>query len=244
MRVFRSEFVQNYNTYSFGYAIYAQHERSGDGEKALESGFLPYTGDEASLSDIYYMARSLRLHLGPLELSSENRRVLRKYQDEHTEFRLVDKSAYNWTPEDTNFCLTYARKRFSTDLSPNRLERIRDHAHLTHFAELEINGIRQALLFLHCGSTAWHYWFAFLQTDTQRPLGKFSMLRAAQEADEKNIDYMYLGTCYGKHSLYKVRDFSSISFFDGTVWNTNKKQLKKWCKYDENTDVTDRLKRE
>lgn len=244
MRVFRSEMALNYASYSFGYAIYAQSESQADGQEALENGFLPYTGEKLDLADLYYMARSLRIHLQPLELSSENRRVLRKYEDAEVDLNLHEVSDFAWQKEDTAFCVTYANERFSTDFTDERLDRIREHRHLTHYLEISIDGTRQALIFLHCGSQGWHYWFAFLHLDANRPLGKFAMLRTAQFADEQGMSHLYIGTCYGPHSLYKVRDFKSISFYDGSAWLTDKKVLKAWCKSDENSELIDRLKRE
>ena len=244
MRVFRSEMGLNYANYSFGYAIYAQSESPADGQEALQNGFLPYTGQNLDLTDVYYLARSLRIHLQPLILSSENRRVLRKYEDAEVKLKLQKLSDFSWTSVDTEFCLTYANERFSTSFSADRLDRIREHRHLTHYLEITIDGERQAFIFLHCGSKGWHYWFAFLNLDTTKQLGKFAMLRSAQLADEENKTHLYIGTCYSPHSLYKVRDFKSISFYDGSDWCTDKKTLKAWCKSDENSDLIDRLKRE
>ncbi|NBB89165.1 MAG: hypothetical protein GVX96_05215 [Bacteroidetes bacterium] len=242
MRVFRSEMALNYASYSFGYAIYAQSESQADAEEALKNGFLPYTGDKLDKKDVYYLARSLRIHLHPMELSSENRRVLRKYEGAEVEIQLIQKSDFKWGKADSDFCITYARDRFSTAFTIDRLDRIRQHSHLTHYLEIKIDGERQALIFLHAGSVSWHYWFAFLGLDTSRPLGKFAMLRAAQFADEQGKSHLYIGTCYGAHSLYKVRDFKRISFYEGSQWCTDKKTLKAWCKSDENCDLIDRLK--
>ncbi len=244
MRVFRSEMGLNYANYSFGYAIYAQSESPADGQEALQNGFLPYTGQNLDLANVYYLARSLRIHLQTLELSSENRRVLRKYEEAKVKLKLHPILDFSWQSEDTDFCLTYANERFSTSFTADRLDRIRQHQHLTHYLEIHIDGERQALIFLHCGSQGWHYWFAFFCLDTTRPLGKYAMLRSAQLADERGLSHLYIGTCYGSHSLYKVRDFKSISFYDGSEWCTDKKKLKAWCKSDENCELTDRLKRE
>jgi len=244
MQIIRSEMVHNYADYSFGYAVYALPETLDEIQEALDKGFLPYTGDKSSVPNSYYLARSLRIHTYPFELSSENRRVLRKYEDSHLELRLQSISDYHWKEEDNLFCLKYTGERFSSTFPPERLERIRQHSHLTHYLEIYIDNQREALIFLHAGIRAWHYWFAFLKVKTERPLGKFAMLRTAQFAEEYKKSHLYIGTCYGRHSLYKVRDFKTLSFFDGDEWKEDKKLLKAWCKSDENHPFTDRLKRE
>ena len=51
-------------------------------------------------------------------------------------------------------------------------------------------------------------------------------------AKENNKKYVYLGTCYGEKSLYKVRDFKGIEFFDGSRWTDDINNLKSKCKND------------
>ena len=52
-------------------------------------------------------------------------------------------------------------------------------------------------------------------------------------AKEEQKKYIYLGTCYGKKALYKVRDFKGIEFFDGSKWNNKINILKEMC-YNDN----------
>ena len=51
-------------------------------------------------------------------------------------------------------------------------------------------------------------------------------------AKKKNKEFVYLGTCYGEESLYKVRDFKGIEFFDGNNWVSDIDKLKYLCKSD------------
>lgn len=244
MRVFRSEMAQNYAEYSFGYTIYA---KAGEGERPahlLRKGFLPYTGGQIPKKDIYYLARSLRIELQPFSLNSENRRTLRKFEGQNIEEKMYSTIDYPWTTELDSFCLDYAKERFSSPLSQERLDRIRQHAHLTHYLEFRRDGQLMALIFLSCSEKAWHYWFAFLDLSIELPLGKWAMTRSAQIASGQAAEHLYIGTCYGAHSLYKVRDFKTISFFDGTKWLADKNLLKSWCKTDTNVSLSDRLKRD
>ena len=48
----------------------------------------------------------------------------------------------------------------------------------------------------------------------------------------QNKKYIYLGTCYGEDSLYKVRDFKGIEYFDGNEWIDDIEKLKSLCKID------------
>ena len=52
-------------------------------------------------------------------------------------------------------------------------------------------------------------------------------------AQEKGLDFVYLGTCYKAKALYKIRDHKGVEFFDGVGWNENMNILKFLCQTDE-----------
>jgi arginine-tRNA-protein transferase len=58
------------------------------------------------------------------------------------------------------------------------------------------------------------------------------MFSVIKWAADNNLEHVYLGTCYGEKSLYKVRDFKGLRFFDGNKWNDDMKLLKRKCKSD------------
>ena len=58
------------------------------------------------------------------------------------------------------------------------------------------------------------------------------MFSVIKWAHDQQLDHVYLGTCYGEKSLYKVRDFKGLSYYDGNQWNSDVKSLKLKCKTD------------
>ena len=62
-------------------------------------------------------------------------------------------------------------------------------------------------------------------------------------ASKQGLDHVYLGTCYGEKSLYKVRDFKGLSYFDGNRWTEDMKMLKLKCKGDQEF-TTDEFKQD
>ncbi|MDV7400299.1 hypothetical protein RZS08_53285, partial [Arthrospira platensis SPKY1] len=78
MKTFRSEFLNNYSTYTFAYAGYAVMESKEDIPLIYSKGYLPYTGNTELHYPVFYQARSLRVNTDLFEDSSENRRVERK----------------------------------------------------------------------------------------------------------------------------------------------------------------------
>jgi arginyl-tRNA--protein-N-Asp/Glu arginylyltransferase len=213
--------------------------------ETLAMGYLPYTGLPQLSKNSYYLARSLRVKTAPFQLSSENRRVFRKLEDIQIECTLIDKAGFDWTPENIDFCLQYANSRFSSTFSPERFQQILDHSHGNKLMRMESEGRLVGLVLLGADDTAWHYWFAFFALDfaTNLPFGKWAMTQSLELASQNGLEYVYLGTCYGAHSLYKVRDFKGISYFDGNQWSEDSKALKELCKQDQNIDLTDLIKK-
>ncbi len=121
---------------------------------------------------------------------------------------------------------------------------ILEHDHCTHVCHIQHKQDTAAILFLACEAEAWHYWFAFFTTErfADLPLGKWSMTNFLVQANEQQIPFAYLGTCYMPASLYKVRDYNGISYFDGNMWVSDKDRLKQLCKNEQISDVTDRIK--
>lgn len=245
MRTFRSEFAHNYQVYAFGYTVYARRSSGETRAKLLEKGFLPYTGDIPIQDHAYYLARSLRVPATSLEVNSENRRVLRKFEPYDLKWQFQPKEQYDWSESDLMFCDQYARDRFSKDFSEKRLNRILDHDHCTHICRITHHDQTAGLILLSMEEEAWHYWFAFFSLEilTDVPLGKWAMTSFLIKAHENNIPFVYLGTCYGKDALYKVRDFNDISYFDGNQWVDDKTRLKKLCKNEEETNAMDLVKK-
>ena len=243
MKFYRSEFTHNYRSYSFGYTEYALRESETISE-VLSMGYLPYTGIPKLKANSYYLARSLRVKTSPFELSSENRRVFRKFENIEIECTLIDLTNYDWTQEKIDFCLQYANSRFSTTFSPERFQHILDHSHGNKLICLESAGRMVGLILLGADDTAWHYWFAFFALDflPDMPFGKWAMTKSLDLAARTGIEFVYLGTCYGPHSLYKVRDFKGISYFDGNEWSEDVKMLKALCKQDQNIQAIDLIK--
>ena len=194
----------------------------------------------------YYLARSLRVPTRPFNRSSENRRVFRKFEDIEIQHQMFEKNDFQWDNTTLSFCRNYANERFSTSFTEERLQTIIHHDHgnrvLTFTHENQLVG----LVLLGTDDQAWHYWFAFFSLDqfTDLPFGKWAMTYALDLAAEHEIGHVYLGTCYGRHSLYKVRDFKGVSFFDGNIWSEDIKALKALCKSDENLDALDLIKKD
>lgn len=249
MKFFSSEFLKDYDSYTFSYANYAQWEEGDDFSPIYERGFLPYTGDTSIKDTVFYMARGVRIRLDDFSPTSENRRVLRKFEDVDIAHEIV--VAADFDDQDSSFldmALGHAQQRFSNDsMDEVRLSYVLSKATATHIMRYTDQGKPIAYVLLCMDRDIAHYWFAFFDTSwlERLPLGKWIMLQTILRCQQIGKKHIYLGTCYGTKSLYKVRDFNGVEFFDGQRWNPDTKLLKAWCKAEETETLhQDRFKAE
>jgi len=148
---------------------------------------------------------------------------------------------------DANFksyCLDFAAKRFSEAISEERLDYILAAKSISHIFHFKIAEKTAGYVISIIENGTLHYWFAFFDLEYQTyALGKWMMYSVIKWAFEQNMSYVYLGTCYGEKSLYKVRDFKGLSYFDGNQWDTDIKALKSKCKSDQEF-TTDEFKQD
>jgi len=234
MKIFKSESFVDYSSYTFNYAIYCIKESQKEIPEIYEKGFLPYSNNTNLDQETYYLARSLRVEIKDFTPSSENRRVEKKIAPLRPDFNLIALEDFDINEIGfQNFCMDFATKRFSEAISRERLNYILNTKSISHIFEflLEDKKVGYVISIIENGTL--HYWFAFFSLEYQEySLGKWIMQSVIQWAANNKLDYVYLGTCYGEKSLYKVRDFKGLSFFDGNKWNKDVKFLKIKCKTD------------
>jgi leucyl-tRNA---protein transferase len=237
MRTFRSEYLFNYATYSYGYSSYCLPESASELPLVYASGYLPYSGDPPLSADVFYLARSLRVRLDSFSDTSENRRIDRKIAPLgvapvlHT---LADVDTER--PALVSFCERYAADRFTAGaMTPERIRRILDGGLVTHVIEFRSAEKTYGYVFAVLGAGFLHYWFSFFETTYLRShsLGKWLMWRSIHLAGELGLTHVYLGTCYGARGLYKARDHRGVEFFDGTDWCVDLETLKDLARRDD-----------
>ncbi len=235
MKIFRSESFVDYSSYTFNYATYCIKEDQREIPEIYQNGFLPYSNDTDLEVETYYLARSLRVELDHFNDSSENRRVAKKIADLKPGFSLIPVENFDINDKGfLDFCMDFASRRFSEKISKERLKYILKTESITHIFEFTLDEKKVGYVIAIIENGTLHYWFAFFDLNFREySLGKWLMYSVINWAAQDNLKYVYLGTCYGEKSLYKVRDFKSLSFFDGNRWNKDMKLLKQKCKSDD-----------
>ncbi len=246
MKVFSSEYIKDYKTYSFGYTRYCIKESPQELPEIYAQGFLPYSANLDLAYDLFYMARSLRISLERFDDSSENKRVIKKMEELNPKLETSSKKEINYYSDDfIKFCLDYAAARFSnSSMNEKRLLHILNKPIGTHIFSFKSSADILGYVLAVVEQNILHYWFSFFDLTylKSHSLGKYMMWRICRWAKDQGLDAMYLGTCYGTHSLYKVRDFKGVEYWNGVNWSDDKNLLKALCKEDDQPKTKDLFK--
>lgn len=175
-----------------------------------------------------YQTRSLRIDLQNFELSSENRRVLKKtealklavaalpYSDYHFSIGKLGKDFY-----DSKF----GAKTFSA----NKIKEIMTDEKKSNFDTVLVYSLETTVGYALCyqNSSLLHYCYPFYDLTNKTPnLGLGMMLKAVLWAKENNKKYVYLGSFSRPTDTYKLQ-FAGLEWWDGKAWQSNPEDLKK-----------------
>jgi arginine-tRNA-protein transferase len=174
-----------------------------------------------------YQTRSLRIDLEKFELSSENRRVLKKTE----ELKLV---AAPLPYADYHFSIAKLGKDFyytkfgDKTFSANKIKEIMTDAAKSNFNTALVYSLEKTIGYALCyqNNELLHYCYPFYDLTEKTPnLGLGMMLKAIMWAKEAGKKYIYLGSFSRPTDTYKLQ-FAGLEWWDGKNWNTNAEELK------------------
>jgi arginine-tRNA-protein transferase len=241
MKEFSSETGQQYDTYTFGYAQYARKESGDMLGDMYGQGYLPYSGSP-DVTDIFYRARSARVVLQGFALTSENRRIAKKFDGSFQKIR-TPLASFKADDSFSQFCLSYFAGLHGTQAMPKtRLSHILRCGLITSVITYTKEDVPVAYVVEVADASVGHYWFSFYDLAYARQsLGMWLMLDNIRDAKERKLSHYYLGTVYGEKALYKT-NFEPLEWWDGEGWNTAVVALKERSRSDasralQNTDL-------
>jgi len=232
MKLFFSEFKADYRNYHFPYQVWLLKEEADDVEKIYENGFLPIR----SIPGVFYLSRNIRVDLSKFEISSENRRILRK--SEKFESDLVPITEFNYNAQVQKLCRDYATKRFGKKIFPTSAIRNifsgKVFNYVFIFKEIKTQTpVGYAVCFISTNFLQYAHSFYSLSYLNEN-LGARMILEAVIWAKRSGKKIVYLGTCYEENALYKT-EFKGVEFFNGFAWSTDMEELKRLIKRDSET---------
>lgn len=151
-----------------------------------------------------YKNNSVRIDLSRFELSSENRRILKKI-DLNLIVKPLPLSDYNWKIGKMAKDFYDAR---NAKFSANKIKELltTDHNFNTLF-DYEIG-----YCIAYMDKEILHYCYPFYASEN-KDMGMNMMLRAILYAKEKGLKYVYLGS----YNKYKMQ-FTGVELFENGVW--------------------------
>jgi arginyl-tRNA--protein-N-Asp/Glu arginylyltransferase len=233
MKLLFSEQNSDYGNYQFPYAVWAVPEAGEKPSDIFDAGFLP----SSRTLDRFYLCRQIRVNLAKFELSSENRRILRK--GEGIKVELVPREKFDYTPARREFFKNYADAKFGKDVMTfERLDSLFSTpiiSHLLVFTDTKTGAeIGVATLYVESAALAYYYYAFYDLNFPNRSLGMFMMTSAAQLFATRGTRRLYLGTCYSESALYKTQ-FAGAEFFTGFCWSDDLEELKFLLRRDKET---------
>lgn len=223
MRLIFSEFPADYDHYRYPYQVWLLKEKKDNLAQIYTGGWLPFR----SKPDLFYLSRSTRVRLSQFKKSSENRRILRKTGN--FRYSLQPIKEFEYSPSVQKFCKTFIDRKFGKGIMPTAAIRKIFNAnittHLLNFYEQDSHQlIGYVPVIVH--DHFLHYAYPFYDLEYDNPnTGMGMMLHAIIWAQKQHKQFVYLGTCYSKNSLYKTQ-FSGFEFFNGFSWSNNLDELK------------------
>ncbi|MBN1916116.1 hypothetical protein JW796_03960 [Candidatus Dojkabacteria bacterium] len=172
--------------------------------------------------------RSIRVNLEKFEMSSENRRILRKNEKISLGVQAVPLVNYNYKFHKLakNF---YTQKFGSGTMSAGKIKNVLTDHEKSNFNRLFVySQIERDLGYCICLETKniLHYSYPFYELEFDKAgLGIGMMTIAVNWAKDKNKKYIYLGSYKDASSKYKLQ-FSGIEWFDGKEWRKDLAELK------------------
>jgi hypothetical protein len=224
MKLLFSEQPSNYGNYSFPYAIWAVPEAGETPADLFRAGFLP----SSHQLDRFYLCRQIRVNLAQFELSTENRRILRKGRDFKVE--LLPRAQFDYTPARRQFFKAYADAKFGPDvMSLDRLDSLFANPVISHVLVFTdgVTGAEAgvAALYLEGAALAYYYYAFYDLHHPVRSLGMFMMTAAVELFAGRGCAWLHLGTCYSDSARYKTQ-FAGAEFFNGYRWSSRLDELK------------------
>ncbi len=177
---------------------------------------------------IMNQTRSVRIDLSHFELSSENRRILKKTKGIEIKSHALPYSGYSW--QIGKLAKDFYETKFGEGtFSANKIKELLTEKEKSNFNTLFTYCLNSGILgYSICFETPEmvHYSYPFYDlTTSPKDMGLGMMTKAILFAKENGKKFIYLGSAQRPSDTYKFQ-FSGVEWFDGKKWTSNVEELK------------------
>ena len=170
--------------------------------------------------------RSIRVDLAQFELSSENKRILRKTEGLEMVVNPLPYTDYHWSIGKLGKDF-YEAKFGDGTFSANKVKELLsgDRADFNRLLTFEQDG--EAIGYCIAVETPEivHYSYPFYDLKADKNIGMGMMVRAVDYAKQSGKQYIYLGSFQRPGDTYKLQ-FKGLEWFDGKEWQSDLESLK------------------
>ncbi len=169
--------------------------------------------------------RSVRVDLNKFELSSENKRVLRKTEEISMSISPLPYSNYSW--EIGKLGKDFYETKFGEGtFSANKMKELLEGEHNFNLLFIFSDKKTQGYSIAKETDKIIHYSYPFYNLNYEnKNIGMSMMVKAIEYAKEKGKEYIYLGSFQRPTDTYKLQ-FKGLEWFDGENWQTDLDKLK------------------
>lgn len=170
---------------------------------------------------LLHQTRSIRINLNKFNLTSENRRILRKGGDIVIKEFPIPYSNYDWSIG--KLAKDFYDKKAGGSFSANKIKEIITTEH--NFNTLiNFSDIGYAICFKN--NEIIHYCYPFYDLNKSvKDMGLIMMTKTIEYAKDNGLKYVYLGSLQRPNDVYKLQ-FEGIEWFDGKEWSNDIQKAK------------------
>lgn len=190
-------------------------------ENMYDSGYL-FTRKEKG---VMQKTRSVRIDLDKFNLSSENRRILRKMDEAKINYYIesLPKVDYDWTIG--KMAKDFYEKKFGKGIfTANKIKQIIQEG--LNFNKIIIYSDNLGYAICFSTKKIMHYSYPFYDLDkSPKDMGLGMMTMMAKYAKENAMKYLYLGSLQRPSDHYKLQ-FEGLEWFDNGKWSNDLEKAK------------------
>lgn len=171
--------------------------------------------------------RSVRVDLRKFELTSENRRILKKIEGLTLEIVTLPHPDYDWHIHKLGYDF-YTAKFGPKTFSANKIKELLTSPESNYIRLFVYKYDGKPVGYCICAETNdWlHYGYPFYGLDAEIPnLGIGMMTKAIVWAKDNGKKFVCLGSAQNPAAVYKLQ-FSGVEWFDEKIWTTDIAKLK------------------
>ena len=178
---------------------------------------------------VMQQTRSVRIDLSKFNLSSENRRILKKIEGMTVASKDLPFQGYDF--KLGKLAKDFYEQKFGPGImSAQKVKEMLTDTAASNFNELlvyskDAAGLGYAICYENPDMI--HYSYPFYELNASpKDIGLGMMIQAIDWAKKNNVNHVYLGSLQRPSDTYKLQ-FEGLEWFDGTKWQTDLESVKK-----------------